>query len=215
MIDTIIFDLDGTLLNTLNDLHYCLNETLKRYNLPLKTYDQTRQYVGNGIKTLINRALDDNHKELLDDAFKTFLELYEIHQLDTTKPYEGIIDLVIKLSKRNIKMAIVSNKIEKAVNEICKPIFYPSIKVMLGETNTLKRKPAPDMVYEAIKRLNSNPNNVLFVGDSETDIQTAKNANVKVCAVSWGFRDKDTLLKLEPDYLIDKPNQLLDLLETF
>ena len=71
MIDTIIFDLDGTLLNTLNDLHYCLNETLKRYNLPLKTYDQTRQYVGNGIKTLINRALDDNHKELLDDAFKT------------------------------------------------------------------------------------------------------------------------------------------------
>ncbi len=212
MYDTIVFDLDGTLLDTLYDLYVCTNDILKKYDCPQRSFQEVRQFVGNGIKKLIERALPEKKQDLLEDAFNDFLKHYEIHKMDNTKPYDGIYELLKELKNRNIKMAIVSNKIDSAVKQMCTPLFGKYINVMLGESDKLLKKPAPDMVYEALKLLNSSKKSTLFVGDSETDVLTANNAGIDVCGVDWGFRGGDILKKSKINYLIFKPLELLDIL---
>lgn len=213
MIDTVIFDLDGTLMDTLYDLYISTNYALEKYNLPKRSYDEIRQFVGNGIKTLIQKAIGDEHNDLLDDVFEEFCKYYEIHKMDNTKEYPDIMNLLVQLKKQKYKMAIVSNKYEAGVKEICVPLFGEYITVLMGETKELRRKPAPDMVLKAVELLDSKIENCLFVGDSETDVLTANNANMKVCGVDWGFRGEQILKKLKIDYLIYKPLELLDVLK--
>lgn len=212
MIDTIVFDLDGTLLDTLYDLYLCTNDILRQFDCKERTFEEIRQFVGNGIKKLIERALPETKKDLLEEAYQQFISHYDIHKSDHTKPYKEIDLLLEELNKRNFKMAIVSNKVDHAVKELCTPLFGKYIHVMLGETEKILKKPAPDMVYEALKQLNSKVENTLFVGDSETDVLTANNAHIKVCGVEWGFRGKEILQQLKIDYLIQTPLQLLDIL---
>ena len=212
MYDTIIFDLDGTLMDTLYDLFLSTNYALRKHNLPERTYEEIKQFVGNGIKVLIEKAIGENHQDKLEEVLNDFTKHYEIHKMDNTKPYPNIIDLLKKLKDLNYKMAIVSNKYNEAVQEICYPLFHEYMTLYLGETSKLKRKPAPDMVFEAIKKLNSKTENCLFVGDSETDILTANNAHMDVCGVDWGFRGIEKLKKLKVNYLIKNPMDLLDIL---
>lgn len=213
MIQAVIFDLDGTLLNTLQDLYLCTNQVLKNYHCPEKSMDEVRSYLGNGIKALLEKALPEQQKHLLDAVYDQFLLLYEKHKADHTKPYPHILSLLNILKQKKMKMAIVSNKIDSAVKELCIPLFGEYLSVMLGETPTRLKKPNPDMVYEALKQLQVDKDQALFVGDSETDVLTAKNANMRVCGVSWGFRGKDVLKQLNVDFLIDEPMELLNIIE--
>lgn len=213
MYDTVIFDLDGTLLNTLNDLYQSCNMALMQFGYPPRTYEEIQQFVGHGIKNLIYRALPTNQKEALEAVYEAFLTIYEKHQLDTTRPYPNILELLEQLSQRKIKMAIVSNKIDSAAKTIAAAFFLQYPMMVIGETLKLKRKPAPDMLLEALSKLSSQKQTTLFVGDSETDIETAKNAQIDVCAVTWGFRSEALLKAEHPQYLISHPLELLKIID--
>lgn len=209
MKNTIIFDLDGTLLYTLEDLKNSTNYALEKYSMPKRTLDEIRTFVGNGIRLLIERAVPDGDKNpLFDDVFAAFKEHYSAHSLDCTRPYDGVIEMLKEVKRRGFKTAIVSNKIDSAVKEL-RDVFFPSlIDVAYGESPTVKRKPAPDTVYAALSELGSEVSESVYVGDSDVDVMTAKNAGMDLVAVSWGFRDKDLLKSMGAGTIIDKPQEL-------
>ncbi len=213
MIQAVIFDLDGTLLDTLQDLYLCTNQVLNEFNCPLRTKEEVCSFLGKGIQVLLEKALPENKKEILSEVYKRFLPLYDKHKADHTKPYPQIEALLKSLAERKIKMAIVSNKIDAAVKELCIPLFGNYISVMIGERPDLLKKPHPDMVYEALRQLKVNKNDALFVGDSETDVLTANHAKMRVCGVQWGFRGKEVLEKLNIDYFIETPMELLTIID--
>lgn len=212
-IDTIIFDLDGTLLNTLFDLKESTNFALKKYGYPEKTIDEVRMFVGNGVAKLIERALPDGinnpaYKNCLED----FKKDYKIRMYDHTAPYEGILEMLEKLNAAGIKTAVVSNKFDAAVKELCKKYFGKRIPVAIGESENVRKKPAPDSVIKAIELLNTQKEKTVYCGDSDVDVQTAKNSGLPCIGVSWGFRDKALLEKEGADYIVDSPNELISLL---
>lgn len=209
MKNTIIFDLDGTLLYTLEDLKNSTNYALEKYSMPKRTLDEIRTFVGNGIHLLIERAVPDGDKNpLFEDVFAAFKEHYSAHSLDCTRPYDGVIEMLKEVKRRGFKTAIVSNKIDSAVKEL-RDVFFPSlIDVAYGESPTVKRKPAPDTVYAALSELGSEVSESVYVGDSDVDVMTAKNAGMDLVAVSWGFRDKDLLKSMGAGTIIDKPQEL-------
>lgn len=210
-IQAVIFDLDGTLLNTLTDLADAVNYALKKNGLPLRTKDEVRQFVGNGVEKLMIRAIADGKDHpLFEKIFIDFKEYYGRHCNDHTLPYEGILELMQELENRNLKMAIVSNKIDSAVKELNKLYFCRYTKAAIGECEGVKRKPAPDTVLKALKELQVEANQAIYVGDSDVDIQTAANAGLVCVSVTWGFRDKDFLQQYGAKHLIDKPCELLE-----
>lgn len=211
--DTIIFDLDGTLLNTLFDLKESTNFALKKYGYQEKTIDEVRMFVGNGVAKLIERALPDGinnpaYKNCLED----FKKDYKIRMYDHTAPYEGILEMLEKLNAAGIKTAVVSNKFDAAVKELCKKYFGKRIPVAIGESENVKKKPAPDSVLRAMDLLHAKKNKTIYCGDSDVDVQTAKNSGLPCIGVSWGFRDKALLEKEGADYIVDSPNELISLL---
>lgn len=211
--DTIIFDLDGTLLNTLFDLKESTNFALKKYGYPEKTIDEVRMFVGNGVAKLIERALPDGinnpaYKNCLED----FKKDYKIRMYNHTAPYEGILEMLEKLNAAGIKTAVVSNKFDAAVKELCKKYFGKRIPVAIGESENVKKKPAPDSVLRAMDLLHAKKNKTIYCGDSDVDVQTAKNSGLPCIGVSWGFRDKALLEKEGADYIVDSPNELISLL---
>lgn len=211
--DTIIFDLDGTLLNTLFDLKESTNFALKKYGYPEKTIDEVRMFVGNGVAKLIERALPDGinnpaYKNCLED----FKKDYKIRMYDHTAPYEGILEMLEKLNAAGIKTAVVSNKFDAAVKELCKKYFGKRIPVAIGESENVKKKPAPDSVLRAMDLLHARKDKTIYCGDSDVDVQTAKNSGLPCIGVSWGFRDKALLEKEGADYIVDRPNELISLL---
>ena len=211
--DTIIFDLDGTLLNTLFDLKESTNFALKKYGYPEKTIDEVRMFVGNGVAKLIERALPDGinnpaYKNCLED----FKKDYKIRMYDHTAPYEGILEMLEKLNAAGIKTAVVSNKFDAAVKELCKQYFGKRIPVAIGESENVKKKPAPDSVLRAMDLLHAKKNKTVYCGDSDVDVQTAKNSGLPCIGVSWGFRDKALLEKEGADYIVDSPDELISLL---
>ncbi len=211
--DTIIFDLDGTLLNTLFDLKESTNFALKKYGYPEKTIDEVRMFVGNGVAKLIERALPDGinnpaYKNCLED----FKKDYKIRMYDHTAPYEGILEMLEKLNAAGIKTAVVSNKFDAAVKELCKKYFGKRIPVAIGESENVKKKPAPDSVLRAMDLLHARKDKTIYCGDSDVDVQTAKNSGLPCIGVSWGFRDKALLEKEGADYIVDSPNELISLL---
>ncbi len=211
--DTIIFDLDGTLLNTLDDLRDSLNYALEHHNYEPKTLEEVRSFVGNGVKKLVQRSLPlHSTEEDIEQCLATFTKHYGNNMQNKTRPYDGIMELLLDLDRYNYKIAIVSNKFDSAVKKLSKEYFGDFINVAIGESDTVKRKPAPDSVYAALKELGSDINKSLFVGDSDTDVQTAKNAGITCIGVTWGFRTREVLRKEGADYLIDTPKELLTLI---
>jgi len=212
--NTIIFDLDGTLLNTLDDLKDSLNYALSKHGYETKTLEEVRRFVGNGVQKLIQRAMPEQATdEEIQKCLSTFKEHYETNMQNKTRPYDGIKELLTELKNNNYKMAIVSNKFDAAVKALVKDYFGDLIDVAIGESATIKRKPAPDSVFAALKEVGSDIKDAIFVGDSETDVQTAKNAGLPCVGVTWGFRTRDILINEGADYIIDTPDELLEIIK--
>lgn len=194
VIDTIIFDLDGTLLDTLTDLTSSVNYALKKYQLPTYSQDQVREMVGNGVTVLMERAVPGGQSfGKFQDCLKTFKEHYEIHKKDNTCPFPGIIDFLQEADASGFKLAVVSNKFDLAVKGLCQDFFSPYIITAIGESSQTAPKPAPDTVFKAMEELHSSPENCIYVGDSDVDISTARNAGIPCISVSWGFRSQKFL----------------------
>ncbi len=213
MINTIIFDLDGTLLNTLEGLKNSTNFALKKFNCPEITLEQTRSFVGNGVRKLIERAIPNGEKNPdFEKCLNTFKEHYSKTMYQKTVAYDGIEDMLTELKRKGIKTGVVSNKFDTAVKELCKNYFDGLIIVAIGESPDVRKKPAPDSVLKAMEILDAKPENTLYVGDSDVDIQTAKNTNLKSVGVTWGFRDRELLEEEGADFIINTPCELLELI---
>lgn len=213
LINTIIFDLDGTLLHTLEDLYLSVNFALRKYGLPERTYEEIQSFIGNGVFVLIQRAIGNGDKKLEDEVYQTFCEYYGVHKMDHCVIFPGIEEMLKKLKQQNYHLAIVSNKYHLGVQEMCKPLFGKYISFMLGENEKNKKKPAPDMILEVMQHYQVTSDNVLYVGDSEVDIQTAKNAQVKVAIVNWGYRKLEYLKQFGADMYLSTPQDLFIQLE--
>jgi phosphoglycolate phosphatase len=208
--NTIIFDLDGTLLNTLDDLHDSINYVLNKVGYPLRSIDEIRSFVGNGIELLMNRAvpIGTAPKDIIK-CLQLFREYYANHMENKTRPYDGIHELLISLKAEGYQLAIVSNKFDSAVKALCKTYYDPLIQIAIGESPEVAKKPAPDSVYTALSALGSKKEQAIYVGDSEVDVQTAHNAGLKCIGVTWGFRNREVLESVGADSIIDKPSELL------
>ena len=194
--DAVIFDLDGTLLNTLDDLADAANATLAHFGEALRPVDDIRRFVGNGIRNLLRLIFPGGEDyPRFEEAFSFFNEYYGIHCMDKTKAYPGIMELLAQLKKDGYKTAIVSNKADFAVKKLNKLYFSGLIETAVGEREDVRRKPAPDSVLSALKELNISPQRAVYVGDSEVDVKTAENAQLPCIAVTWGFRSRETLLE--------------------
>lgn len=212
-IEAVIFDLDGTLLNTLYDLTDSVNWALEKYGLPSRSMEEVRSFVGNGLRNLMLQAVPEGENNpVFESLFEFFREYYKTHCNIKTVPYEGIIELMKELKGRDIKMAIVSNKIDASVKELNSIHFSEYVEVAIGEREGIGRKPEPDSVLEALRLLGVDAEHAVYVGDSDVDIQTAKNADVRCISVSWGFRDEAFLMESGAGIMIDRPLELLEYL---
>ena len=208
-----IFDLDGTILETLEDLYNSVNYALSQNNLPVRTLKEVRAFVGNGIRNLMIRSCPDNSPtEVVDMVHKTFVEHYSAHKADNTAPYEGIVDLLKTLKKEGYLLAVASNKDDTAVKPLCVKFFEGLFDLTLGNRPDIARKPAPDCVWKIIKDLGASLDDTVYIGDSEVDIETAKRAEVPCITVTWGFRDEPDLKKAGATIIAHDVNELKNLL---
>ena len=208
---TFIFDLDGTLLNTLNDLAASTNHALLTNGMAERSIDEVRQFVGNGVRLLIERAVEPGtDKATIDRVFADFKTHYMHHSLDTTRPYDGIMDMLHELRHRGIRIAVVSNKLYAATRELCHHFFADTVEVAIGEKEGIRRKPSPDTVIEAMLELGVDKTDAVYVGDSDVDIATAKNCGIPCISVLWGFRDKDFLIEHGAQTFVSHPSELLE-----
>ena len=194
IINTVVFDMDGTTLDTLIDLAGAVNYVLAKYGMPTHELNEYKPFFGNGIRYAFKCAVPrGTSEETIDEMIPIFKSYYDIHCLDNTRPYQGILELMKALKEHNYKIAIVSNKIDSAVQELHKRFFMDFVDVAIGEKQGINRKPAPDMVLEALKELGSNKSESVYIGDSEVDYQTAVNSELSCILVLWGFRSKEQL----------------------
>ncbi len=211
----VIFDLDGTLLNTLGDLRAATNHALEVRGLPPHSMEEIRQFIGNGIRLLICRAMPEGTPEAeIDAALDDFKAYYAAHIHDRTVPYDGIPQLLTALKKRGIQVAVLSNKIDSASQELIEYFFPGKTDVVFGEHVGVPRKPDPTSCRMVMQQLGVQPEQVLYVGDSGTDMQTAKNAGLYAVGVTWGFRSKEVLLEYGADVLVHRPEQILQILDS-
>lgn len=207
-----IFDLDGTLLDTLGDLAASVNFALRTHGMPEHSLDDVRRFVGNGVRKLMERAVPDGaDNPLFDEAFATFRQHYMAHSLDTTRPYEGIPETLEALKASGCHLAVVSNKMMAATQALCSHFFPDTIEVAIGEHEAegIRKKPAPDTVVAALKALGVGKEGAVYVGDSEVDIQTARNSGLPCISVLWGFRHRDFLQQNGAETFISAPSDLL------
>lgn len=218
MIDTIIFDLDGTLLDTLEDLTDSVNYAMEQFQLQTKTIEEVRRFVGNGVAKLIERCIPQGiQNPKYEQILAAFKEHYAKHCEDKTQPYEGIMELLAELSRQGYHMAIVSNKFDGAVKKLNEKYFKDYIPVAIGESATVKKKPAPDTVYQALSELLCDVSHAVYVGDSEVDRQTAGNVPMPCISVTWGFRTRAQLIEAgaKESCMINSPQELPALLSRF
>lgn len=188
---TAIFDLDGTLLDTLQDLADSTNYALSLHHLPPRTVEEVRQFVGNGVGLLIHRAVPEGTAEELEgQVLRDFRAHYLLNMENRTAPYPGVLDLLDALRAAGVRTAVVSNKFDGAVKGLCQNYFGQRVEAAIGESQGVARKPAPDTVFRALAELGQAPEGAVYVGDSDVDILTAKNAGLPCIAVSWGFRSR-------------------------
>lgn len=209
---TYIFDLDGTLLDTLADLAAAVNYALRQHGMPEHTIDDVRRFVGNGVRKLMERAIPDGEKNPdFEATFATFREYYMHHSLDTTRPYPGIIETLEALKEQGCRLAVVSNKMMAATQELCRHFFAETIEVAIGENEAagIRKKPAPDTVFEALRQLGEEKDSAVYVGDSDVDLETANNSGLPCISVLWGFRDRNFLIQHGAKTFISAPSELL------
>ncbi len=212
--NSVVFDLDGTLLDTLGDLRDSVNFALEKNNLPQRTTEEIRSFVGNGIRRLIESSVPENTPlEITDKCFSDFKEYYKKHSAILTKPYDDIIDLMKALKSKGVKVAVVSNKADFAVKTLMEDYFNGLYDCAYGERAGVPRKPAPDGVFEAVKEMGADVESTVYIGDSEVDVITSQNANLPCIAVTWGFRDKKVLESLNPEYIVDSPSDIMRIIE--
>lgn len=215
-IKLVIFDLDGTLLNTLEDLADSTNFALSEFDYPTRTIDEIRSFVGNGVAKLIERAIPNGkNNQDFENCLTVFKEHYSKNKYNKTAPYNGIIELLRELKNTNYKIAVVSNKFDIAVKELCKKHFPNLIDIAIGENEAggIKKKPAPDTVLQALSILNIKPEHSIYVGDSDVDIITAKNSNMPCISVTWGFRNKEFLIEHGAKIINNTPKEIISTLE--
>lgn len=210
---TVIFDLDGTLLNTIEDLTNALNHTLQEFDMPTRTLPEVQSFVGNGLRLLLIRAIpqgEDNPQ--FEEVFAAFKTYYTDHCKEATAPYPGIMELLKTLQEHEIPMAIVSNKNDAAVKRLAADFFEGIISVAIGEKNGVRKKPAPDTVFTALEELGESADSAVYVGDSEVDLQTAANSGMDCISVAWGFKGRAFLEKEEASHIVDTPEEILGFL---
>ena len=210
MYKTYIFDLDGTLLNTLGDLAASTNYALRQYGMPEHTIVDVRRFVGNGVGKLIERAIPEGlANPQYEDVLATFRKHYMLHSLDTTAPYPGIESLLHSLRSHGCNVAVVSNKFYNATVELCRHFFADTVEVAIGERENIRRKPAPDTVFEAMRQLGVSGEDTVYVGDSDVDVATARNSGIPCISVLWGFRDRDFLIEHGATTFVNTPEDIL------
>ena len=213
----VIFDLDGTLLNTLSDLSDAVNDSLALHGLPSRSRDEVKSFIGDGVAKLIERSVPVGTPDALTaEVLRDFKAYYAAHCEDHTAPYEGILPLLSTLREQNILTGIVSNKFDAAVKALSAHYFRDIIDVAVGEQEALgiRKKPAPDTLLMAMNVLEVSAEETLYVGDADTDILTARAAGVDCVSVTWGFRDREFLLSHGATRLADTPEALLSLIQT-
>ena len=213
MYTTAIFDLDGTLLDTLGDLHASVNYALRELSFPERSMEEIRRFIGNGVVKLIERSVPEGtDKEAERKCLDIFRAHYLVHMYDTTAPYEGILALLGELRARGVKIAVVSNKLHAAVEKLCEDFFPGLIDCALGVADESERKPAPVNVYRAIDNLKAEKDYTIYIGDSEVDVQTAKNAGLPCIGVTWGFRDREELIAAGAEFIADNCDEVAKLI---
>lgn len=210
----IIFDLDGTLLYTLEDLMNSVNYALNKYAYPTRTMEEISSFVGNGVKHLLKQALpqgiEDNEFEQCFDCFK---EHYSEHCCELTHPYEGVLETLKILKDKGLKIGIVSNKFQSAAEEVCEFYFKDLYDIVMGESEECRRKPSPDGINKICERYGVEKDEVIFFGDSEVDIKTAENASVYCVSVLWGFRDREFLTENGASLFVNNPLDIVDMVD--
>lgn len=208
-----IFDLDGTLLETLEDLHDSTNHALTALGLPPRSLEEVRRFVGNGIHKLIERAVPaGSSSETIEQVFTEFKKWYAVHCNDKTHAYDGIEDMLRTLRKAGVRTAVVSNKADFGVQTLCKTYFSGLLDVAVGQREGIRLKPAPDSVNEVLRLLEIRREDAVYIGDSDVDIETARNAGMDCISVTWGFRSRKFLLEHGAEILADKPAELEQIL---
>lgn len=204
--------MDGTILDTLEDLKNSMNHTLRLHNMPERTLDEIRSFVGNGIRKLIERAVTEGTSdEQIEVIHKDFMTHYEAHCADFTRPYNGVIDLIKELRNRRYKTAVVSNKADVAVQDLCIQYFPGLFDLAIGERPEIAKKPAADMVNLALKQLQVSKENAVYIGDSDVDVATARNSDLDMIAVDWGFRTREFLIQQGAETIVSRPEEILEL----
>lgn len=208
----VIFDMDGTILNTLEDLTDSVNHALSDSGYPERTITEIKSFVGNGIRKLIERAVPDGTgTEDADKVYNTFTDYYKLHCADKTKPYDGIPKLLKDLRNFGCKTAVVSNKADYAVQELCRQYFDNMFDKAVGDRKGIQKKPAPDSVNEVLLKLDVKKEKAVYIGDSDVDIETALNAGIDCIIVDWGFRDREFLISKGAQTIVSSPEEILEL----
>lgn len=208
-----IFDLDGTILNTLEDLAAALNHGLKAFGLPHRTVDEVRRFVGNGMGLLIHRGVPAGTSPQTEkQVLSAFHQYYKEHCTDFTRPYNGIPELLRELHSHGVKTAVVSNKADYGVQELCANYFPDMFDTAVGERTGIAKKPDPSSVLEVLRLLNIPREQAVYIGDSDVDIETAKNAHMPCISVEWGFRDRAFLTAHGAQKIVSSPGELLPLI---
>lgn len=206
-----IFDLDGTLLDTLQDLANSVNIALEDFGQPVRTVEEVRAFVGNGVRKLMQRAVPEGTDEDLGERiYERFLEVYDREKNHYTKPYESILELIALLKARGIACAVLSNKNDDAVAALCEAHFPNCFEFTQGMRPGVAPKPAPDALFALCTRMGINPEDAVYIGDSEVDVKTAQAAGMRLVAVTWGFRSREMLAKAGAKEMIDAPRELIE-----
>ncbi|MDF2801654.1 MAG: family hydrolase [Anaerocolumna sp.] len=212
-ITTLVFDLDGTLLNTLEDLTDSVNYALSTCGYPLRTLEEIKSFVGNGVEVLMSLAVPSGtSKEDCLECLEIYRGHYSLNLQNKTKPYDGILPMLHRLKEEGYRLAIVSNKYDTAVKALCEDYYSDYITIAIGESKGVNKKPAPDSVYRALELLSSSAEESIYIGDSEVDVLTAHNSGLKCIGVTWGFRDRSVLESKGADYIIDRPEELFEII---
>lgn len=208
-----IFDLDGTILNTLDDLHDSVNYALEKSGYPQRTLEEVRRFVGNGIRKLVERALPEGvTTESADKVFTDFNSHYKLNSSNKTRPYSGIKELVLRLRECGMKVAVLTNKADYAAQDLCKEYFPNLFDYVAGEKQGVNRKPSPDGVINILSQLNINKSDAVYIGDSEVDVMTARNSGLDHIIVTWGFRHREELVKAGAKVIASTPNEVFEII---
>ena len=209
--DAYLFDLDGTLLDTLDDLTAAVNHVMTSFGLATHTRDEVRGFVGNGIRNLMERSIPQGQSNpCFEDAFHLFETYYTAHCNEQTRPFDGMPELLRNLRDAGCQLAIISNKNDAAVKELAHHYFADTVSTAIGVSAAVRRKPAPDTVLSAMREFGCTAKRALYIGDSDVDKITADNAAIDCALVTWGYRDRELLESMKARYLVDTPMQLLE-----